>query len=485
MNESASSSYNEDDSIDFRELFNRLRRGGPLIVALALLGLAVAAFAYFASGPLRTVTTSTRVVFSFSGFERGEYPDKSKFQADDLRSPEIVTEALKRKGLEATEAIQSKVRAALSIEGIIPDSIIKERDKLRSSGQTPRSYVPDEYTLSLSLPRSFPLSPRDREMLLNEIVRTYQEKFARTYLSLPLSFGKAFESLNGADYFDYELVLSQESQNITTFLQIMAGTSPRSPETDLATMAGASRTFRSPRTNLSFSDLLKENQLFTQIRLNETLGLIRQNGLSKDRKIALMKMDYYLKTLGDEENKAVEEEKVVQSLLKQTQERTQNYVLGVKSQVGQQRSDSPVVDQGLVDSLLANDANNFLVRRALDASLRTRSMQSDKAVMQDRRNNMETFIKSDAVQKTEALAQFQKSLESLKTVYDQMMNDIRITYEDYQHQQFGDSIRVSMQTKTESFYRGLAMAGIAGLGVGLAAGLGLSLLGFGQRTIKQ
>ena len=468
--------YNETDSIDFNEIITRFKRGLPLIGGLALLGLAVAAIAYFATGPLRAVTTSTRVVFSFSGFEKGEYPDKSKFQADDLRSPEIVTEALKRKGIEAAEAIQSKLRAALSIEAIIPDSIIKERDKLRISGQTPRLYIPDEYAVTLSLPRNFPLPIKDRESLLSVIVRVYQEKFTRTYLTLPLGFGKAFEALNGADYFDYELVLGQESQNITAFLSLMAGNSPRVNEQDMA-IGSASRTFRSPRTNLSFADLLKETQLFTQIRLNETLGLIRQNGLSKDRKIALLKMDYYLKTLSDEENKASEEEKVVMSLLKQSQERMQNYVLGIKSQGSQQRSDSPVVDQGLIDSLLANDANNFLVRRALEASLKTRNIQSDRAIMQDRRNNMETFMKSDVVQKTEAIEQFQKSLEALKTVYDRLINDIRITYEDYQHQQFGDAIRISMQTKTESFYRGLAIAGIAGLGTGLAAGFGLSLLG--------
>ena len=52
-----------------------------------------------------------------------------------------------------------------------------------------------------------------------------------------------------------------------------------------------------------------------------------------------------------------------------------------------------------------------------------------------------------------------------------------------QQQQYADAIRVSMQAKTGSFYRSLAMAGIAGLGIGLAAGLGLSLLGisFGGR----
>ena len=173
----------------------------------------------------------------------------------------------------------------------------------------------------------------------------------------------------------------------------------------------------------------------------------------------------------------MEEEKVVQNLLKQTQERMQNYVLGVKSQASQQRSDSLVIDQGLVDSLLANDANNFLVRKALDASLKTRQIQSEKAILQAQRNTMETFIKSDAAQKTEVIAQFQKSLENLKVVYGNLINNIRLTYEDYQRQQYGDAIRMSMQTKTDSFYRGLAMAGIAGLGIGMAAGLGLSLVG--------
>ena len=457
-----------DDSIDFGELLRRLLNGLPQMLGLAALGLAIAASAYFASGRYQSVTTSTRVAFSFAGFEKGEYPDKSKFQPDDLRAPEIITEALKREGLGTTEQFQSQVRAALSIEAIIPDTIIKERDKLRAAGQTPRLYIPDEYSVSLMLPRMFPLTSRQRELLLNEVVSVYQEKFTRTYLALPLSTGKAFESLVDADYFDYELVLRRESQNINTFLK---------------QLAGSSSFFRSTRTNLSFGDLLKQSQLFTEIRLNEVLGLINQNGLSKDRSLALVKMDYYLKTLGDDENKAIEEEKVVQTLLTQARDRDQSYALGVKSQAGQQGNGALVVDQGLVDSLLVNDAYNFLVRKSLDASLKTRAIQSDKAILQDRRNRMESFIKGDMSARTASMAQFQQSLDALKRVYTNLMTDIRLTYEDYQRQQYGDAVRVSMQTRTESFYRGLAMAGIAGLGVGAAFGLGLTLLGvFGAKA---
>ena len=467
MNESPSSQPQfENDSIDFGELFSRLKRGLPLIAGLVSLGLAITAGSYYASGAFQAVSTTTRVVFSFPGFERSEYPDKSKFSPDDLRSPEIVAEALKRKGHENTETMQSTIRNALSIEGIIPDSIIKERDKQRAAGQTPRLYIPDEYTFSLTLERSFPMTSRQRELLLSEIVSVYQEKFVRTYVALPLNSGKAFEALAGADYFDYELVLRQESQNIDLFL---------------TQMSENARAFRSPRSNLSFSDLLKQSQNFTQIRLNEVLGLIRRDGLSRDRSLAMVKMDYYLKTIKDEERLALEQEKVISALLQQTQGREQGYALGLKSQTGPQRNDAMVVDQGLVDSLLVNDAYNFLVRRVLEASLKTRKIQSEIAILEERRANMKTFIESNSAEKKEPMELFNKSLAEIKRTYTGLMNEIRVTYEDYQQQQYGNAIRVSMQTKTSSFYRELAIAGIAGIGIGGALGLGLALLGFAGR----
>ena len=478
MNNDSSHQHFEDDSIDFGELFGRLKRGLPMILGLAALGLALTAGAYYTGGQLQSISTNTRVVFSFAGFEKGEYPDKSKFSPDDLRAPDNIAEALKRKGLATSEETQTQVRAALSIEAIIPDSIIKERDKLRAAGQAPRLYVPDEYTLTLTLPRKFPMSPREREILLSEIVTVFQENFIRTYITMPLNFGKAFESLLDADYSDYELVLHQEAKNINQLLTSLSGQKSEMGD-DITQLGTMSRSFRSPRTQLTFSDLLKQNQLFIQIRLNETLGLIRQHGISKDRSLALLKMDFHIKSLIDDENKAIEEEKVVQALLKQIQDRTQNYVLGVKSQNAPQRAEATVVDQGLLDSLLANDAYNFLIRKSLTASLATRSIQSEKSILLNQKANLQSFNEESLAQRIETIAQFNKSLDALKKVYTRLINDIQLTYTDYQKQQFGDAVRISMQTRTESFYRSLALAGISGLGIGGALGLGLALLGLG------
>lgn len=352
-----------DDTIDFRDLFMRIARGLPQIVGLALVGLVVAVIGAWALSRVQPVTTSTRVVFSFPGFERGEYPDKSKFQADDLRAPAVVAEALRRQGLDTSSEFQSKIRGALSAEGVIPPNIVKERDRLRAAGQNPSVYVPDEFVVTLSQRRLFALADRQREALLNEIIAVYRENFRRTYAQTPLAFGSAFETLKKADYPEFEIILIADLENIRSYL---------------ATQGEIAKNYRSPSTNFSFKDLHEQTDRFSQIQLNETLGLIHENGLSHNRRVAMMKLDFYLRQLGDRENRALDEEKVVRDLLTETQQRAQNVVLGVKSQATQNRSDAPVLDQGLIDSLLANDATNFLLRRALDAGLKTKGIQAEK-----------------------------------------------------------------------------------------------------------
>jgi ElaB/YqjD/DUF883 family membrane-anchored ribosome-binding protein len=450
------------EGIDLREVFARLARGLAPTLGLAALGLAIAAIIYLVAGSFTTTTTSMRTSFAFSGIAKGEYPDHSKFQPDDLRAPDLVIEALNRQKLDASEEFHSKIRAALTIEGIIPPDVIKARDRLRAAGQNPPAYVPDEYLVTLSLARNFPLNIRQRGLLLDNIVSAYQEKFQRTYATVPQAFGNAFDTLRNADYFEYELILDGEIQSIVSYLN---------------QQLEQAKTFRSSTTNLSFNDLLKQTELFSQIRLNETLGLIRQNGLSRNRGIAMVKMDYFLRTLGDQEQKAMEEEKVVQDLLTKTQERAQNYVLGIKSQATQQRSETPILDQGLIDSLLANDANNFLVRRALTAGLEVKRIQAEKAQLLERRKNMESFLKSTGEDQSVIIAQVQKSLTELEISYKELISNIRRTQADFSKQQFADAIRISMQPVTGSLYRSMVVAAAIGGFIGLALGMGLSLLG--------
>ncbi|AOS44979.1 hypothetical protein Verru16b_02048 [Lacunisphaera limnophila] len=452
--------YADDDSINFAELFARLRRGLIQIFGLTLLGLALGIIVTVLTASRQSAITTLRVTFGFPGFEAGAYPNGAKFQPDDVRAPDVVNEAIKRLGLRLEDTdLASKIRGAISISGLVSPNIIKERDLLRASGQSLPAYIPDEYEITLSLPRDFPVDVRQRELLLAEIINVYLEKFRRTYVELPPEFGNAFTSLRNADFVEYELILTKETLSLSAFLQ---------------QQIEKAKQFRSPSNQLSFQDLLKQTELFTQIRLNDVLGLIYINGLSKDRGYALVKMDYYMRTLADQEQRLTQEAEVVTNLLTKTQERAQNYVLATRAQ--QPQGTQPLLDQGFIDTLLANDAYNFLVREALKTGLAVKRVQSDIAQLEDRRQRMESFTKGESKDQAAAIASTQKALVELEASYQELLSKVRIALDDYSRQEFADAIRVSMQARTASMLRNVVLGAIIGLVAGSALGMGLSLL---------
>ena len=448
----------EDDGIDIGEFIRRMRRGLIFTLGLALVGLSAGVILNLLASRRLSAETTLRVTFAFPGFERGLYPNNAKFSPDDLRSPDIVSEAISRLGIPVDQDIQTKVRGAIDISGFISPNIVKERDRLRAAGQTPPLFYPDEYAVSLSLPREFPLSTRQREELLVEIINLYRDKFRRTYMELPPDFGTAFNSLRDADFVEYELILNKELRSLTSYLD---------------QQSQKARGFRAQANNLSFQDLLRQSELFAQIRVNEVLGVIYINGLSKNRDFALLKMDYYLRTLEDQEQRLKEEESVVTNLLNKTQERAQNYVLTTKTQ---NRPEQPLMDQGFIDTLLANDAYNFLIRKALDAGLALKRVQADKAQLLERKQRMESFAQGETKDQKAAIASAQTALAGLETAYNELLAKVRITLADYSRQEFSDAIRISAQPGTASLLRSLMITGILGLLTGLALGLGLSLL---------
>jgi hypothetical protein len=460
------------DAVDLRELTSRVLKGLHQILGFGLMFTVVALAAYLMVSRTRPVSTSTRVTFAFAGFERGQYPDKSNFQADDIVAPAIVLRAMERTGLPNNSTLQASIRSALNVEGIVPTNVTKERDRLRVLGQPVPKYVPDEYVLSLTVPTNSELSREQRSQFLSELVGAYREQFRRSYGQAPVAFGTAFETLRTADYPEYELVFNTEMDQIRGYL---------------TQQLEAAKSFRSPTTNMSFQDLLEQSNLFAQIQLNEVLGLIHENGLSRNRLTAKMKMNYYLRQLEEQEKRAIEEEKVVRDLLEQAQARGQNVVLGIKSQAAQPKSETAVLDQGLIDSILQNDAYNLLVRRTLDAGMKVKQIQAEKSRLLDLRDNLISFIQSEQTAKAEVTAQMDRSLKALEENYNKLIDNIRKTQADYAKQQYADAVRLSDSIRTPGVLKPMALAGIVGGFLGLCFGAGLSLLGFyvGKRSPEE
>jgi hypothetical protein len=461
---SSRSMIEEDEGIDLRDIFKRLGHGLGQILGLALLGLVIAVLGYLVIIPRQLVSTSTRVLFSFPGLEKGEYPDHSKFQPDDLRATEVIAEALKRQGLDTASESRSRISGALSIEGIISPEITKERDLARAAGQPLPVYIPDEYIVTLSLPDKFPISKEQRVRLLNEIVSVYRGNFQRTYTSTMAAFGHAFDTLQNADFPEYEQIFNREIDNITYYLtqQLEQG-----------------KAFRSPTTNLSFQDLLEQTRLFAQNRLSEPLELIYQGGLSRNRTLEIAKMEYSLRMLDEQEQHAAGDQKVFTDLLTQPQAR--RYVLDAKSPANLPYPEIHLLGQAS-DPLLANDTGNFLVLRAIDAGLKVSQLQADKALLLEQLEALKS-----AKEGASNTAQVQKSLNDLEPAYQELLDNIRKTQADFARQQFADAICISdvITTTGGISSRKLALIGAAGCFLGLAAGMGLSLLGIYLGSAKR
>lgn len=449
-----------DDSIDIADLIRRIKRGIGRTIGLTLLCFALGIGAALMILAGQTPVTSLRVSFSFPGAEKGTYPNGTKFQPDDVRAPDVINDALRRLGIEDHSGeLATTLRGTITVSGLVSSTIVKERDRLRAAGQTLPPYVPDEYEIALSLPRTHPIDLRQRGLLLTEMVNAYRDKFGRTFVKLPPQFASAFEQLRTADLTDYELILNRQMRQLHSFLE---------QQVDQA------KQFRSMSNQLSFQDLLRQAEVFTAVRMNEVLGLIYLGGLSSDRTRAIANMEYQLRLLEEQEMRLQQEESVVAALLSTTQARAQNYVLASKSEVP--NAPQSIMDQGLIDALLANDAYNFLVRRALDAGLAVKSVQAERALLAERKKRLEGFLTGDTELQSATIEKTQRALSELEVGYRELLDSIRVVMDDYARQEYADAIRLTLQAGSKSWLRTAMLGAILGCAIGFPLGLGISLL---------
>lgn len=451
-----------EEGIHWREVFGRVWRGSPQIVGLALVGFVLAAVFAFFNFNNQPIETSLRVGLAYPGFERNEYPDGSKFVADDLRAADIIQGAMVRLKLGDNPQLQSQLTNSLSISPLIPAAVQRMRDKQIASGQPTVPYQANEFTVSLVLPYDHPFSTRNRELFLTASVDAFREKFGRTYIALPTEFGNAFSAISNEDYFQYEIILNSEMDSIVIFLQ---------------NMLEKAKAFRSPTTKLSFSDLLKQAQIFRQVRVNQVLGYIYTSGVTANHETTLIKLNYYIGLLEKDDRVLKQQEEYIQSLLNQaSSDKSHRYVMAAKEQ-GQGQV-TPVVDPGLINSLIENDAYNFLVRKALDIGLRSRSAHAELAQILERRKRItELSASENRSDKADTVRVITAEIKSLRVDYDAFIDRLRQTNSDYANQEFADAVRVTQSPATQEMKRGIIKLAIIGGVAGLMLGIGLSLIG--------
>jgi hypothetical protein len=466
----AESNYDIKDRqlIDFKIIFKKLISTIPRSIGLSLLGLVLSILIFLIYYDFSNISTSTRVVFSFKGYNNGLYPDKSKFSYQDLIAPDIIHTAVLNCNLDLSESYQNKITQSISIEGLLTSDQVKLRDRLISTGQSVSTLIPDEYILTIVLPRNFNLTIEQRKHLLLSIVNSFKTKFEKAYAISPITLGNLTAALQSADYDDFELILADNSNRIESYLN---------------NLIKDASTFRSRRTKLTFADLLNENQDFNQVYKNKTLGFIHEGNLARDRKAALIKMDYQLYELLNLEKQEIEEEKTTREYLNDANIHSSNYILAVKSQImDQHTSNAPLLDKSLIDSLINNDTYSFFIKKALEVSLKLKSTQVQKIIVSEKRARMELALKADSKIDQELINKASQSMSELVNTYSKLINDIQVTYSEYASQEFSDAIRLTAPIESESIWKALLIPAIVGLCLGGFVGIGLSLLEISPST---
>lgn len=129
----------------------------------------------------------TTVEFIYKGVDKGLAPDGSAFNANEIISVHVVSDAVEKAGLSDKVKDVSALRSAMRVEGVLTDEYIK-LSQAAANGDTAaieqlRTYnmIPTQFDIVLSDPSNHGLSDAQAAELLNQVFISYGEYFQKTY----------------------------------------------------------------------------------------------------------------------------------------------------------------------------------------------------------------------------------------------------------------------------------------------------------------
>jgi hypothetical protein len=218
-------------------------------------------------------------------------------------------------------------------------------------------------------------------------------------------------------------------------------------------------------------------EIFQQARVYNMLGKVWNDAFSMKKEESIMKLNYSIKRLQEQEKLRQDEVAVIQDLLRRSEERDRNYVFAKK--VAQNSADKEVqssFDQKIVDALIAADTVNALTRKALEAGLALTDTQNRLRQMEDRKKMLETSQSSKSDLPPLSDVQLVEMQKILQQEYQTIISKVQICLEDFANQYYANAIRITVPAKAKSIYRSILVAGIIGAGACGSIATGLSIL---------
>lgn len=220
------------------------------IITVFLLAVVFSALLVF---PVVKTNVYAAVSFNYKGIELGFAPDETKFNVSGFTSMDVLSKAVKNTNLNIDVY---ELKQHISVCPIMPKEVAEKLQFSNGNVQNQAelakyldetSLFATDYVLTFFDIGKLKLTGTQAQILLNEVLRVYEEDFLNRYFSFTFE-ENILENLNSENYEYIEIgdALAAQTQRIKTIVENLASEAPD---------------FISPSNKLSFSALLMQAQL--------------------------------------------------------------------------------------------------------------------------------------------------------------------------------------------------------------------------------
>ncbi len=220
----------EEEGISLKELLVVLFKGKKtiflttaIILVLVLLGsLIIPNVNLTSKGEVQTV-----IQLSFKGIEKGMTPDGTPYDVNEVKSPEILKNALDQVSFSKKIAV-SDISSCISFQGVIPDDAAKtlqnisglKTEQLKLDRLESLEIYPDTYLVTLNVVNGLGISIEEGRELLDHIASAYRTWLLKKYSNykvLPNIFTEEY-SLEEYDYIQAANLFDQQISEILNYI---------------------------------------------------------------------------------------------------------------------------------------------------------------------------------------------------------------------------------------------------------------------------
>ena len=307
--------------------------------------------------------SSIRVSFNFEGVDQGLNPQGGVFDAQVIKSEDVLQSALDELGWSEDKIDIKTLASHMIVRGIVPSDVMgrilpnistdKNMQMEKVGGLT---YHPTQYEVALSISKDMKLNKNEANQLVNAVVDSYTKFFITRYKDTQ-AIETAITKIDPERY-DY----SEYLDLVTGQLQVI--------KSYLSAKEQSSKDFKSKATSLSFGDLIAQVELIEDVEVGNVQALLDSFVITKDSKESAVVYANMIHRMKRDNEKYMQQAQILKNVANSYQKDKQ-VILGSGTQVvkleeeddEEDKDKEPLYDTLVKDANLAESRANRLGRQ--------------------------------------------------------------------------------------------------------------------------